>query len=564
MIQALVAALHRRRLLILWLWNKRGQKIRDPAEGRDRCERQRRATVEAGRLADLVRPTYLAGSSASRWAVVAFWVALPPRDGSIDRSSRSRRRHRCRSRSVGAAPRRRPPSRLGRRGGGAIGIAARLARDRSKVTSSRAGLRVVGTHRRPLRAATTADVRRARRDLLRTQRRCEHRPRRHDADGRVLRLPRSRQASELWYWGIVTGMIAGAALALVHAFISIHLRCRPDRQRHRRDLPRARQSPATSLNDIYSDQGTRRGPPRIPTSTSTGSAAFPEPRWDVSSTSRFGEMHIMISPRSRSSFVSLLRALQDPARAAAALGAASIRGGRYGRHLVYRHRGTARSCCPARWRARRRVSLDRHQRLVHGEDDRGLRLHRSRGADLRQLAAVRRLRRRLLFGFAKALGSELQTSSSGRATWTTLFASAALCRDASWPWPASSDDRSHPPPSAGPTSSNDGHGAASRAESARLLVARRRRASRSRSCPSQSLPRSTSTSSRSCNRARLLRSRRCSASSRSPSPAVGGRRCSGRSAGAGERVRRGRGSGSAFSRSGSPRRQDWRSPSMLC
>jgi ABC-type uncharacterized transport system permease subunit len=27
-----------------------------------------------------------------------------------------------------------------------------------------------------------------------------------------------------WYWGIVTGVVAGAALALVHAFISIHLR----------------------------------------------------------------------------------------------------------------------------------------------------------------------------------------------------------------------------------------------------------------------------------------------------------------------------------------------------
>jgi simple sugar transport system permease protein len=27
-----------------------------------------------------------------------------------------------------------------------------------------------------------------------------------------------------WYWGLVTGIVAGAALALVHAFISIHLR----------------------------------------------------------------------------------------------------------------------------------------------------------------------------------------------------------------------------------------------------------------------------------------------------------------------------------------------------
>ena len=167
----------------------------------------------------------------------------------------------------------------------------------------------------------------------------------------------------------------------------------------------------------------------------------------------------------------------------------------------------------------------------------------------------------LLFGFSEALrpapaervrrGPPGRRSSARCRTSLTLVVVAGV-----------SAARSRPPPSAGPTSSNDRDRAAARAEPARFRFARRRpdrgrdRAARDRRLAvlRRAHARAVVRLGGAGGAARHLR--------RSCSPAAAARRRSGRSAGAGERAPRGWASGSACSRSGSRRRQDWPWPSM--
>ena len=123
--------------------------------------------------------------------VLACWLALPP-----IHDAHGRLAHLARTR--GCAGRRGGP--LARRREGGLGCARRrCARDRPRRFGApvgrkqpERGLQRVD-HRLDARLRDATHLRRARRHVLGAERRREHRPRRDDADGRVLRDLRRRQ-----------------------------------------------------------------------------------------------------------------------------------------------------------------------------------------------------------------------------------------------------------------------------------------------------------------------------------------------------------------------------------
>ena len=179
-----------------------------------------------------------------------------------------------------------------------------------------------------------------------------------------------------------------ACFALLHAFFAIQLRA-------------DQIVGGTAINflalgvtgyffiQVYGDDGTPGDLPRIPNVNIPGLQARAR-----SSATSIGDLNLMIWL----SFVLLivayvvifktpiglrLRAVGEHPRAAETVGI-SVYSTRYAAVVALRHpRG-----------ARRRVPLDRLRRLVQREHDGRPRLHRARRPDLRQLAPVRRLRRR--------------------------------------------------------------------------------------------------------------------------------------------------------------------------
>ena len=105
-----------------------------------------------------------------------------------------------------------------------------------RATSRR--LRLVGAHRRDAALRDAAGLRRRGRHVLGAQRRREHRPRGHDADGRVLR---HLGADKLGSW--VVGLVGARSPAGRWRWSTRLLdppAGRPDRRRHGHQLPRAR------------------------------------------------------------------------------------------------------------------------------------------------------------------------------------------------------------------------------------------------------------------------------------------------------------------------------------
>ena len=191
------------------------------------------------------------------------WRWVSSRSGwRCPRSRRGRRSYRSRWARSGIAaglwarrPRRQPPSRVGRRRCGRARHRPRLARDPVGSDVARAGVRLVGADRGDVPGGHAADVRRPRRHLLGAQRRREHRARGHAADGRVLRLPRRRQASARGGGGILAGSRRrGCSRSCTRSSPSI---CAPTRS-----------SSGTAVNflalgitgyffiEVYTDQGT--------------------------------------------------------------------------------------------------------------------------------------------------------------------------------------------------------------------------------------------------------------------------------------------------------------------
>ena len=193
-----------------------------------------------------------------------------------------------------------------------------------------------------------------------------------------------------WVAGILIGMAAGAALALVHAFFSIHLRA--DQIVN-----------GTAINflalgltgylyiDLYGTEGTG-DVPAVPDVHLNFLDRIPPEGLGNYLDRAFGQLNLMIWL----ALLTVVLAYVVIFRTTVGLRIRSVgehpQGRGHGRHLrlcdpVCRGRHVRRA-----GGARRRLPLDRVRPLLHGEHDRRTRVHRARGADLRPLAPVRRTR----------------------------------------------------------------------------------------------------------------------------------------------------------------------------
>ncbi len=179
-------------------------------------------TAEPGRVADLVRPSYLAWAGIAL-GVVAFWLALPPVTA---RSPLVPLAVGGLGVAAGLSARRLGVSRrlaFGAVTAAALGILLGWLATRSDVTSLEQAFvwsaLIAATLRAatPLTFAALGGIFSERSGVVNI-----------GLEGMLLIgaffgfLGADKLGS--WWWGIVAGVIAGAALALVHAFISIHLR----------------------------------------------------------------------------------------------------------------------------------------------------------------------------------------------------------------------------------------------------------------------------------------------------------------------------------------------------
>ena len=177
----------------------------------------------AGRARALPRDAAVVGYSGIVLGVARVLVAIPPIEAALVRLAAPPRVPRGAARGLDASAAGERRLGFGAVAAGLIGIGARPAATRSS-TGNLDQVFTRGADRVDARLRDAARLRRDRRDVLRAQRRREHRPRGHDADGRVLgdlgrgqgRVAGSSGSSSRWP--------SGGLLALVHAFFAIHLR----------------------------------------------------------------------------------------------------------------------------------------------------------------------------------------------------------------------------------------------------------------------------------------------------------------------------------------------------
>ena len=187
------------------------------------------------------------------------------------------------------------------------GSALGIARDRSPSVGNLDRRLRVGADRRDAPLRDAARLRGHRRPVLRAQRRREHRPRGDDADGRVLRHLRRRQVRLAGSSGSLVAMVAGGALALVHAFFSIHLRAdqivggtainflalgitgylvHRDLRRRRASPTTSRRSPTCTIPDLGRTGGSSATGVRRPQPDDLAELRAPDPRRTSSSSGR--------------------------------------------------------------------------------------------------------------------------------------------------------------------------------------------------------------------------------------------------------------------------------------
>ncbi len=188
-----------------------------------------------------------------------------------------------------------------------------------------------------------------------------------------------------WEWGIACGVLAGASLALVHAFISIHLRADQIISGFAVNFL-ALGITGYFFIEVYTDQGTPGDVPQIPSISIPGieDLGFVGPA--------IGDMHLLIwvalafvvlshLALFRTTIGLRLRAVGEHPKAADTVGI-SVYAIRYGAVIL----------SGALAGARRRVPLERDHALLQREPLGRARLHRPRGGDLRPLASVRCVR----------------------------------------------------------------------------------------------------------------------------------------------------------------------------
>ncbi len=191
-----------------------------------------------------------------------------------------------------------------------------------------------------------------------------------------------------WVVGLVVGMLAGGAARARLRVLRDPPAGRPDRRRHRGQLPRPRDHRLLLRPAV---------PQRLRPDRRLDDPEHPDPRALRHALPRPGDRgpqpHDLGRVRARDRLVH--RALQDADRAADPCLRRAPAGRGHGRDQ--RLRRPLRLCRPVRRprRSRRRLPLGRQhrQRLVHRQHDRRSRLHRPRRDDLRQLAPGGRLRR---------------------------------------------------------------------------------------------------------------------------------------------------------------------------
>ena len=130
--------------------------------------------------------------------------------------------------------------RLGRGGGGRDRRGRRGRRDAVGRGEPRARHRLVRAGRRDAALRDAAGVRRARRGDQRARGRREHRPRGHDADGRVLRRSTAPTCSAAGSRGCCSAWSRAARWRSIHAFFAITLRADQIVSGFARQLHRAR------------------------------------------------------------------------------------------------------------------------------------------------------------------------------------------------------------------------------------------------------------------------------------------------------------------------------------
>ena len=371
-------------------------------------------TVERGRFADLVRPSYLAWTGIGL-GVVAFWLTLPPVTArsplvplavgalGVGAGLWSRRLGASRRLAWGAVA------------AAILGIGLGWLATRSEVTSLEQAFvwsaLIAATFRAatPLTFAALGGIFSERSGVVNI-----------GLEGMLLMgaffgFLGADKLGE-WWWGILAGIVAGAALALVHAFISIHLRA-------------DQIVSGTAVNflalgvtgyffiEVYTDQGTPGDVSSIP-SVSLGWLGIPDGSFVDKA---FGDWHLLIwvalaSSSSRTSSSSARRSAFVCARSA------SIRRLPTPSASPCTASATARSSSPARSPASAASTSRTASRTGSSEN-------MTAGRGFIALAAVIFGRWRpfgafaacLLFGFTEALALRLPGAYGSDAAWTTLF-----------------------------------------------------------------------------------------------------------------------------------------------
>ena len=323
-------------------------------------------------------------------ALLGFWLALPPltlRTSPWPVVARASSALACRH--LGGA----------RAASGALGLGRGRARDRRMALGllalrverrqPRRRLRLVGAARRDAALRDAAHVRGDRRDLLRAQRRREHRPRGDDADGRLLRLPRRRQDRLVGARAPRRDGRGRRARARARVLLDPPAR-RPDRRAARRSTSSPSASRATSSS---TSTATRARPTDDPARSPTSTSSFLERRHFLDEVVRRAEPDDLA--RVRCSWSSRTSSCSRRRSGCGSAPSASTRG------------RPTRSASPSTRIATRAVIVSGMLAALGGaylsigfvgsfneNMTAGRGLHRARGADLRQLAAVRRLRGR--------------------------------------------------------------------------------------------------------------------------------------------------------------------------